>query len=47
MRRLAAGNPSAAEKASPSIRSLLLTCGIGGALDYLCTFSVFSVLSAA
>jgi hypothetical protein len=28
-----------------SIRTLLLTYGIGGALDYLCTFSVFSVLS--
>ena len=37
----------ATERGSPSIRTLLLTHGICGALDYLCTFSVFSVLSAA
>ncbi|BCK88390.1 hypothetical protein MIZ01_2194 [Sideroxyarcus emersonii] len=47
MRKTAAGNAAVSEKTTPSIRSLLLTCGIGGALDYLCTFSVFSVLSAA
>ena len=34
-------------KNPPSLRTLLLTQGIGGTLDYLCTFSVFSVLSAA
>jgi hypothetical protein len=34
-------------KNRPSLRALLLTQGIGGTLDYLCTFSVFSVLSAA
>jgi hypothetical protein len=36
-----------AEKDMLSILMLLFTRGFGGALDYLCTFSVFSVLSKA
>lgn len=35
----------AKEKVARSIVDMLLTCGIGGTLDYLCTFSAFSVLS--
>jgi hypothetical protein len=30
-----------------SIRAMLFTQGLGGTLDYFCTFSVFSVLSEA
>jgi hypothetical protein len=47
MRKSAQDHPVCRNKTSPSIRTLLLTHGIGGTLDYLCTFSVFSVLSAA
>jgi hypothetical protein len=36
---------NASEKNILSIGALLLTHGIVGALDYFCTFSVFSVLS--
>lgn len=32
---------------SRSIRAMLFTQGLGGTLDYFCTFSVFSVLSEA
>ena len=38
---------TAKEKVAGSILDMLLTYGIGGTLDYLCTFSVFSVLSEA
>ena len=34
------------EKVAFSIHTLLLTQGFGRTLEYLCTFSVFSVLSA-
>jgi hypothetical protein len=37
----------AKEKLTGGILNMLLTCGIGGTLEYLCTFSVFSVLSEA
>lgn len=30
-----------------SIRAMLFSQGLGGTLDYFCTFSVFSVLSEA
>ena len=33
------------EKVAFSIHTLLLTQGLGRTLEYLCTFSVFSVLS--
>jgi hypothetical protein len=35
------------DKCTLSIRTLLLIRGIGGTLDYFCTFSAFSVLSSA
>ena len=35
------------EKRSHSIRTMLFTQGLGGTLEYFCTFSVFSVLSEA
>ena len=34
------------EKVGYSIRTLIFTQGFGRTLEYLCTFSVFSVLSA-
>jgi len=36
-----------AKEKTRSILDMLLTRGIGGTLDYLCTFSAFSVLSEA
>ncbi len=36
---------AAKEKVARSILDMLLAYGIGGTLDYLCTFSAFSVLS--
>jgi hypothetical protein len=38
---------NAKEKTVHSILDMLLTHGLGGTLDYLCTFSAFSVLSEA
>lgn len=35
------------EVAPGSIRNMLFTQGLGGTLEYFCTFSVFSVLSEA
>jgi len=46
MRISAPGHPAFKSKTTPSIRNLLFTQGIGGTLEYFCTFSVFSVLSA-
>jgi hypothetical protein len=43
MKKLATEN---AEKVACSIRTLLFTQGFGKTLEYFCTFSVFSVLSA-
>ncbi len=40
-------NPEDSRNNFRSIRTLLLTQGLGGTLDYFCTFSVFSVLSEA
>ena len=34
------------DKVADNIRTLLLTRGFGRTLEYFCTFSVFSVLSA-
>ncbi len=36
---------NAAENVTYSIRTLLFTQGFGRTLEYLCSFSVFSVLS--
>ena len=45
--KLFAKNPENSRSNFQSIRTLLLTQGLGGTLEYFCTFSVFSVLSEA
>ena len=45
--KLFARNPERSRNNFQSIRAMLFTQGLGGTLDYFCTFSVFSVLSEA
>ena len=45
--KLFAKKPEDSRNSFRSIRTLLLTQGLGGTLEYFCTFSVFSVLSEA
>jgi hypothetical protein len=46
MKRFTANKNEVAEKNFRGIYTLLFTQGFGRTLDYFCTFSVFSVLSA-
>lgn len=43
MKLFAKDNKKVAQNNLHSIRSMLLTQGLGGTLDYFCTFSVFSI----
>ena len=43
MKLFAKDNKEVAHNRLHSIRSMLLTQGLGGTLDYFCTFSVFSI----
>ncbi len=45
--KLFARKPEHSRNDFRSIRAMLFTQGLGGTLDYFCTFSVFSVLSEA
>ena len=47
MKKLFARKPEYSRNDFRSIHTLLLTQGLVKTLDYLCTFSVFSVLSEA
>ena len=47
MKLFAKDNKEVAQSSFRSIRNMLLTQGLGGTLEYFCTFSVFSVLSEA
>ncbi len=47
MKLFAKDNKEVTHNSLRSIRNMLLTQGLGGTLEYFCTFSVFSVLSEA
>jgi hypothetical protein len=47
MKLFAKDNKEVTQNSFRSIRNMLFTQGLGGTLEYFCTFSVFSVLSEA
>ncbi len=47
MKLFARTNKETTQSRIRSVHNMLLTQGLGGTLEYLCTFSVFSVLSEA